>query len=266
MRCVMRNLVPFVKRSSGAGFGAVLLAVALAAGCTTSPQPQPGAIPPEDVLRNTIAGTGGKLINEGGPVFLLPGNLKRPSFFTGELSGLTVRAERLDGGAFVRVGAAPVAADGSFALKGPITSELFFATTEFAAGDATHRMRTLARAQSGDPIILDTASTLVSAKIALAAQARRLDDLSYVDTNEVTSQVRSVLATSLDAVPLDQTNEQLAKQLTDAASKHEALAASLRKWEATLLPSPAPSASAKPSPSPSASLAPSPAGSHEPVK
>ncbi|MNT56702.1 hypothetical protein D3C72_1940250 [compost metagenome] len=127
-------------------------------------------------------------------------------------------------------------------------------------------MRALARAQSGEPIILDPASTLVAAKIALAAQARRLDDLSYVDTSEVTSQVRSVLSTALEDVPLDQTNEQLAQHLTDVAAKNEALAASLRKWEANLRPSPAPTATAKPSPSPSASLSPEPAESHEPVK
>lgn len=264
MRCVMRNLVSFVKRSPG--FGAVGLALAVALGCPASPAPSPGVIPAEDVLRNTVSGTGGKLINEGGPVFLLPGALKAPRFFTGELSGLMVRAERLDGGAFVRVSPVPVAADGNFTLRGPITSELFFATAEFTANDATHRMRALARAQSGEPIILDPASTLVAAKIALAAQARRLDDLSYVDTSEVTSQVRSVLSTALEDVPLDQTNEQLAQHLTDAAAKNEALAASLRKWEAALRPSSTPIATAKPSPSPSASLSPEPAESHEPVK
>jgi hypothetical protein len=128
-------------------------------------------------------------------------------------------------------------------------------------------MRTLVRAQGGEPIILDAASSLVSAKIAVAAQTRKLDDLSYVDTNEVTSQVRSVLSTSLDAIPLDQTNEQLSKQLSEAALKNPALATSLRKWESTLLPaspspSPVASGTAKPSPTP----VPTPSGAVEPVK
>jgi hypothetical protein len=265
MRFVMRKLPPFVTRFPAAGVGALLVAVATAAGCMT-PQPQvPGQIAAEGELRNTIAG--GKLINEGGPVFLLPGNLRAPSFFTGELAALTVRAERLDGGPFTRVAAASVAADGSFTLKGPITSELFFASTEFTAKDSLHRMRTLVRAQGGEPIILDAASSLVSAKIAVAAQTRKLDDLSYVDTNEVTSQVRSVLSTSLDAIPLDQTNEQLSKQLSEAALKNPALATSLRKWESTLLPaspspSPVASGTAKPSPTP----VPTPSGAVEPVK
>ena len=65
---------------------------------------------------------------------------------------------------------------GSFKLTGPITSQLFFATAEFTAKEGTHRVRALARAESGEPIVLDPASTLVTAKVALAAQARRLDD------------------------------------------------------------------------------------------
>jgi hypothetical protein len=182
------------------------------------------------------------------------------------MSALTVRAERLDGGSFPRVSPAAVNADGSFTLKGPITSQLFFATVEFAAKDATHRVRALARAQSGEPIILDTASTLVTAKVALAAQVRRLDDLSYSNTAEVTSQVRSVLSTSLDSVSLDQPNEKLSQQLTDAASKSEPLATSLRAWEAALLPSPAPAPSPSAKSSASPSVAPSSDSSSSTIK
>ncbi|MFN3428417.1 MAG: hypothetical protein ACK46X_00535 [Candidatus Sericytochromatia bacterium] len=241
--------------------GHLAVAAAVLTGCVSQPTPT-NPITAEGELRHTITGTnGGKLINEGGPVFALPGTIRMPAYFAGDPATLTVRAERLDGGAFPKVEPAPVSADGSFTLKGPITSQLFFATTEFTAQDGLHRMRTLARAQAGEPIILDTASTLVGAKVALAAQKRSLDDLSYVATTEVTSQVRSVLATNLDAVKLDKPNEQLAQALTDAAAKHETLATSLRKWEQTLLP-----ASPTPGPSPKPSAQPTTAGSAEPVK
>jgi hypothetical protein len=236
--------------SSKAGLLAV--AIALLAGCQ-APAPVTGPIAPESQVRNSVAG--GKLINEGGPVFALPGTVHLPTYFAGDPATLTVRAERLDGGVFPRVAPAPVAADGSFKLSGPITSQLFFATAEFTAKDGTHRVRALARAEEGSAIVLDTASTLVTAKIAVAAQARRLDDMSYRDTAEVVSQVRSVLATKLDAVSLDLPNEQLSDALDAAASGSDAVAASLAKWEATLKPSPtpAPSPTAKPAASPSAS-------------
>lgn len=263
MRKTMRNTAttPIV---SSVRLGHLAVAAAVLAGCVSQPTPN-NPITTEGELRNTLPANGGKLINEGGPVFALPGTIRMPAYFAGDRATLTVRAERLDGGAFPKVEPAPVSADGSFTLKGPITSQLFFATTEFTAQDGLHRMRTLARAQAGEPIILDTASTLVGAKIALAAQKRSLDDLGYVASTEVTSQVRSVLSTSLDAVKLDKPNEQLAQALTDAAAKHETLATSLRKWEQTLLPAsptpaPSPSASAKPSASPTT------AGSTEPVK
>lgn len=243
--------------------GLLAVAGAVIAGCTATTA-QPGPITAEQEVRNSVQG--GKLINEGGPVFALPGTVHLPSYFTGDPSTLTVRAERLDGGTFARVSPAPVAADGTFTLKGPITSQLFFATAEFSAkdGTSTYRVRSLARAESGEPIILDTASTLVTAKVALAAQVRRLDDLNYTNTVEVTSQVRSVLGTGLDSVSLDQPNEKLSQQLTDAAAKSSALSASLRKWEATLLPSPtpAPAATATPSASPS----PVPSESPNPIK
>jgi hypothetical protein len=241
--------------------GQLALAGALLAGCTTQ-APQPAPITAEQQVRTSVQG--GQLINEGGPVFALPGTVHLPSYFNGNLATLTVRAERLDGGSFARVTDVPVAADGSFTLKGPITSQLFFATAEFQAKDGTHRVRALARAESGEPIILDTASTLVTAKVALAAQVRRLDDLSYTNTTEVTSQVRSVLATGLDSVSLDQTNEQLSQQLTSAAAKSDALSASLRKWESALLPSPTPAPT--PSASTSASASPSPSASFDPIK
>jgi hypothetical protein len=239
--------------SSRAGLAAA--ALALVVGCTQSPAPV-DPIAAEGQVRTNVSG--GKLINEGGPVFALPGTVHLPSYYQGDPATLTVRAERLDGGTFAGVGAVPVAADGSFKLAGPITSQLFFATAEFTAKNGTHRVRALARAESGEPIVLDSASTLVTAKIALAAQARRLDDLNYRDTAEVVSQVRSVLSAQLDAVSLDQPNEKLSEALDLAAKGSDALDGSLDKWEATLKPSPtpAPTPTNKPSASPSASIAP----------
>jgi hypothetical protein len=232
--------------------GLLAVAFALAAGCQ-APAPVTGPIAPESQVRNSVSG--GKLINEGGPVFALPGTVHLPTYFAGDPATLTVRAERLDGGVFPRVAPASVAADGSFKLSGPITSQLFFATAEFTAKDGTHRVRALARAEEGAAIVLDTASTLVTAKIAVAAQSRRLDDLNYRDTAEVVSQVRSVLATKLDAVSLDLPNEQLSDALDTAAAGSTALASSLEKWESALKPSPTPAPS--PSPKPSASVTPS---------
>ena len=259
----MRHLVRSMSSFSPAGLGRAGVVAVLLAGCSVA---QPPAAPPqaEQELRNVLpAAGGGQLINEGGPVFLLPGTLRMPTAFKGELGSLVVRAERLDGGSFPHVPSAAVSGDGTFTLRGPLTSKLFFATTEFSAEDKLYRVRALARAESGEPIVLDTASALVAAKIALAAQKRALDDLSLVETTEVTSQVRSALAASLEAVSLDQPNETLSGALDAAASRSAGLAKRLTEWEAKLLPAsptPGPSPSATPSPSPS------PEASFEPIK
>lgn len=201
---------------------------------------------------------GGQLINEGGPVFALPGSIRLPSYVSGDVSTLTIKAERTDGGAFPGVEAAKVGTDGSFTLRGPITSELFFAATEFMYEDRLHRVRALARAQSGEAIVLDVASSLISAKVALAAQKRTLDALDYNETTEITAQVRSTLKSSLGAVKLDQPNEALSAQLTTLAKKSEPLSVSLGAWETTVLGLP------KPTPSPAPSGSPSPQASESP--
>ena len=158
------------------------------------------------------------------------------------------------------------ASDGSFTLKGPITSELFFASTDFMFEDRLHRVRALARAQSGDPIVLDVASSLISAKVALAAQKRTLDALDYSETVELTAQVRSTLKTALNAVRLDQPNEALSSQLDDLAKKSEPLAVSLSEWERSVLGVSAPKPSPSASPSGAPSVDPSASPGVEPVK
>lgn len=262
--------------------GAALLA-ALAAGCmVAAPTPAPQEFHDESRKVSVNSQTpalineggpvfgapqvpaGGALINEGGPVFALPGSIRLPSYVAGDVSTLTIQAERTDGGAFPGVEPAKVTTEGGFTLRGPITSELFFASTDFMYEGRLHRVRALARAQSGDPIVLDVASSLISAKVALAAQKRTLDALDYVETNELTAQVRSTLKASFGDVRLDQPNETLSAQLSDLSKKSEPLAASLSEWEHAVLgvprPTPSASPSAGPSPDPSAS------GGAEPVK
>jgi hypothetical protein len=127
-------------------------------------------------------------------------------------------------------------------------------------------VRALARAQDGAPLILDAASSLVSAKVALAAQKRALDDLNYPETTDLTAQLRSTLGAQLDGVSLAQPNGALSTQLDALAKKNEGLAARLLKWSAALEPAPAPTPQPAGAATPGASSAPSPEPSHEPVK
>lgn len=240
---------------------AVALVGALAAGCVGK-EPVPAA---PEVHKELATSNTGTLINEGGPVFALPGTVRLPKYYQGEVGALAIGAERLDGGAFTLLAAgakpfalqalAPVDADGAFVLKGPITSQLFFATAEFTFDNATHRLRSLVRAEPGAPVLIDTASTLVAAKIALAAQRRRLDDMSQSEAAELTSQVRAAIGPRLEDVKLDQTNQALSLALDGIAAEHESLGGRLAAWEATLWPSsptPRPTASAAtPAPTPS---------------
>lgn len=229
---------------------AVLLGTLLAA-CQGAPAPKPS---PLETEINAIV-TGGKLINEGGPVFALPGTVRLPSYFNGDLSKLVVRAERLDGGAYLPIAMAKVESDGSFVLHGPIKSTLFFASTEFTAKDSVHRLRALFRAEPGAPIILDSATSLMASKVALAAQRRNLDDLNYNDARDLSSSVRSRFDTALGQISLDQPNEQLSRQLSDLVATDPTLSARLLRWEASLiptyLPSPAVLSSSSPTPTPS---------------
>lgn len=233
----------------------------LLAGCVVS---APASTPAPDEVSSLINTKSAPLINEGGPVFLLPGTVKMPGYFTGAMNTLSVKAERLDGGAFPRVTEAPVNAEGGFELKGPLTSQLFFATAEFTHENHLHRVRALARAQSTEPLVLDTASSLIAAKVALAAQRMPQDALDYTETTELSAQVRSALSGALQGVDLAQPNEALSARLNAAAVEHPALASRLLRWETSMAPSPEPSPSSTPEPQPSASATAKP--ELEPVK
>lgn len=241
-------------RRRGASLVALAATGALLAGCIVGQPTQPVEPPIEGVIKSNP----GTLINEGGPVFALPGSIKLPGYFQGDMTALEVRAERLDGGTFPKVAPAPVGAGGAFTLEGPITSQLFFATTEFSHENHPHRLRALARAQGGDPLVLDGASTLMSAKIALAAQKRFLDDLDYTEATELTAQVRSAVGAELQAVPLDQPNEALSAALTESVKPYQTLSARLAAWESAIMPPEAPAPTPSPSPTPTPDPTPTP--------
>lgn len=230
-----------------------LAATALAAGCYIPPVAPPtpeGQIGPN--LYNTKAAT---LINEGGPVFALPGELRMPVYFRGEKQDLVVRAERLEGGPFAKVAPASVAPDGRFVLSVPENGTLFFATTEFTQDDGVYRMRALAQASRGRTIIVDTAGTLVGAKIALAAQKRPLSDLNALQTASLIEQVSNTLQPALDRVQLNQSDEDLSETLTALTLPDRDLAYHLLAWEQNLVrhavPWPLPSPTASPTAPPS---------------
>jgi hypothetical protein len=190
------------------------------------------------------------LINEGGPVFGKPvngdsfqlgGQLLLPRYFTGTVSALQVAAERLDGGAFPDVTASSVAEDGSFKLEGPATGKFFFASASFSFEDTTHRVRALARAdQDAGKLTLDTASTLLAAKVALAEQKRHLATIDYQETQDLGNMVRQKLGAQLQAVQLDAANAELSNALNVLARKDDTLRDHLRSWEFALDPTLAP--------------------------
>ncbi|HEY9723322.1 MAG TPA: hypothetical protein V6D47_15030 [Oscillatoriaceae cyanobacterium] len=235
--------------------GACLACATLLSACAVSPDK---TLLPSNTT--TVANTSGTFINEGEPVFLT-GNVSLPSYATSKTGDLTVQAERLAGGPLLGSSPAPVAADGTFSqLKVPLNSQLFFATVAFDSQNGPEELRALARAQPQAPLVIDVASSLIGARIAVAAQSRSLDALDYSATGELTDQVRATLGSSLASVDLGQPNAVLANKLTQLAQPHATLASHLADWENSFDPSPSPSPSASPSPSPT------PEASAPPVK
>jgi hypothetical protein len=190
------------------------------------------------------------LINEGGPVFGKPtnpdnfqlgGQLLMPHYFAGSVSSLNVAAERLDGGVFPDVTASSVSDDGAFKLQGPATGKYFFASASFSFEDTTHRVRALARAdQDAGKLTLDTASTLLAAKVALAEQKRHLFTIDYQETQDLGNLVRYKLGAQLQTVQLDAANAELSNALNVLARQDDGLRERIRSWEYGLDPTLAP--------------------------
>ncbi|MDB5098291.1 MAG: hypothetical protein JWM80_2712 [Cyanobacteria bacterium RYN_339] len=186
------------------------------------------------------------LINEGGPVFGKPTNPNNfqlgglvvlPRYYTGGTTDLKVSAERLDGGAVPDLGAVPVGDGGSFLLQGPATGKFFFAATSFTQEDTIHRVRALARADAGGgQLTIDAASSLLSAKIALAEQKRHLFTIDYQETQDLGQMVRYKLGTQLQTVQLDAANAELSNALNVLARQDDGLRERIRSWEYTLDP------------------------------
>lgn len=248
-------------KPDGHRLGLVAIAACLLAGCQAAATTNPD---PEGVVKTTRTAAslineggpvfglpgGGSLINEGGPVFNKPtnsgsftlaGQLLAPRYFTGSVSGLGVGAEALDGGAFPDVTASPVAGDGSFSLQGPATGKFFFAAASFTFDDTTHRVRALARAdEDAGKITLDTTSSLLAAKVALAEQKRHLNSIDFQETQDLGNMVRYKLGAQLDKVQLDAANAELSNALNVLVRQDDQLRARVRSWEYTLDPTLAP--------------------------
>lgn len=243
---------------------AAVLGAALLAGCQVSKPP----VPPATYAQTVTSGMGGsgQLINEGGTVFL-QGTVEA-SGLKSNLTALTVNATQLDGTALSDASPAPVASDGSFTLQihSATTSQLIFAVCNLQPAGVNGTVRTLARVQAGDPLVLDPASSLVAAQVATAAKSRALDGLSYTDTAELTAQVRADLGSTLASVDLTQGDQALATQLNSLSQQNPGLADRLSTWQGELQPPPSPSP--LPSPKATATASPSPSASNtaSPVK
>lgn len=226
-----------------------------------------------------LSHNGGSLINEGGPVFDQPpaadefqleGQITTPRYYTGAVQDLAVSSERLDGVDFPDVAASAVQPDGSFKMRGKATGKYFFASASFTFEDTPHTIRALAKADNtGSKLVLDTASTLLAAKIALAEQKRHLYTIDFQETTDLTNLVRGRIGDKLDNVRLDVADTELSDALNLLDSANADLSARILRWEFTLDPTlqgtPAPmalptaNATARPldpTPSPSASESP----------
>lgn len=177
-----------------------------------------------------------RLINEGGPVFAMPGEvLLLASAINTE--GLKITAERADGSKIQSISAAQLSPEGTFELRGPLSAGLFFATTVVEDQDAVYRMRALVRPEEGKKITIDTTSSLIAADIIQASKRHQKAEISgaFTRTEQLTAAIRASLpAEELREVDLSGTNDALVGQLHALASARPELYAALRGWEEML--------------------------------
>lgn len=197
----------------------------------------------------SVARQGAKLIDEGGPVFL-QGRVVMPTYYKGEVSGLQVRAERLDGGAFPQVAPATVAGDGSFTLRGQRMSNLMFVTAEFIHEDSLHRVRASAQPDPNTPVTLDASSSLLAASVAMAAQRRKLLDLDLGQANQLLAVFRQQAGAQANGLLLNQTNEALSQHFLRLSKLDEGLLGLVQAFDLKLNPPPFPVLPPNPTPAP----------------
>lgn len=214
-----------------AALPAALLAVAIA-GCAALPVPN--VLPDEIVSLKRTSET--RLINEGGPVFAMPGEVKIPGYM-GRKDDVQVTGERLNGSAVLGISSANADADGVFELRVPANAGLFFATSVITHDDTLHRIRTLVRPEDGRSIRIDAAATLVASKVMLASKRHKMAELGalYDQTAELTTFLReNVPAEDLGLIWLDRPNQELAMALDGLAMRLPELQTRLRAWEQAL--------------------------------
>lgn len=214
-----------------AALPAAVLALALA-GCAAAPSPN---LAPDEIVTIKRA-TDTRLINEGGPVFAMPGKVEIPAYM-GAKEEITVTAERVNGSTVLAVSPATADPDGTFELAGPVNVGLFFATTVITHDDSLHRIRTLVRPENGKEIRIDAAATLVASKIMLASKRHQMAELGamFDATADLTAYIRdNVPATDLGLVWLDRPNDELAATLDGLAARTPGLESKLRGWEQLL--------------------------------
>ena len=202
------------------------------AGCATN---APLKAAPDEIV-SIKRGSDVRLINEGGPVFAMPGEVLLLA--TGlSPEGMKVTAERVDGSKLLSVPAAAIAADGTFDLRGPMAAGVFFATTVVEDQDAVYRMRALVRPENDKTILIDTASSLIAADVIQASKRHQKAELGGIfdRTAQLTADVRAAVpAEEMRGVSLSGSNDALVGQLHALAQARPALYAELLAWEEAL--------------------------------
>lgn len=177
----------------------------------------------------------GSLINEGGPVFALPGDVRMPATFAGETAGMIIKAERLSGGRVPRIADAVLDGTGHFSMSVPTgQTDKFFATTSFEQDGSTHKLRALVDPQPGRSVLIDATTSFMGAKIAEAARQQRLNLPDMVHTNALTDEVRATIGGELEREALDRPDEALSFALSYHTLPHEDLAFRMQVWEQNL--------------------------------
>jgi len=218
-------------KSREAVLPAAVMALVLS-GCAAGPAAN---LLPDEIV-SLKRGGDTRLINEGGPVFAMPGKVEIPAYM-GQKDAIVVTGERVNGSAVLGISHVNADPDGTFDLSVPANAGLFFATTVVTHDDSLHRIRTLVRPEDGREILIDPAATLVASKIMLASKRHKSAELGamYDLTADLTAYIRAnVPATDLGLVWLDRPNDELAATLDGIAARTPGLESKLRGWEQKL--------------------------------
>jgi hypothetical protein len=210
-----------------------LLGVGILTACSATPLPRPDE--GQVSLQNETILPRGRLINEGGVVFAVPGEVRFPAYFAGDPSELLVRGEQLNGNRLPQFATVPLDRLGNFQFLSRIETGFYVISVEFNHEQRRHTMRAMVKGDANDPVIVDAVSSMLAARVQMAARQHDNLRLDYREVADLTERARELLGPDLNQFRFDQSQENMVYQFDALAQPYAVLGSDWREFTTKLL-------------------------------